>query len=92
MGSFIEIYVQDTGLGMNKETIKKINQNNGFTTKGTASESGTGLGLMLSREFLARNGGQLHIESEPGKGSTFSFTLPHEVEVAMEKTAAPPVL
>ena len=92
MGSFVEVYVQDTGLGMNKETIRKINQNNGFTTKGTASESGTGLGLMLSREFLTRNGGQLHIESEPGKGSTFSFTLPHEVEVATEKTTATPAL
>ena len=78
MGTFVEVYVQDTGTGMNKETLQKILQNNGFTTKGTASEPGTGLGLMLSREFLSRNGGQLHIESELGKGSTFSFTLPHE--------------
>jgi two-component system, sensor histidine kinase and response regulator len=78
MDSFVEVYVQDTGMGMTKETLKKINQNNGYTTKGTASELGTGLGLMLSREFLAKNGGQLHIETEPGKGSIFSFTLPHE--------------
>jgi two-component system, sensor histidine kinase and response regulator len=78
MDAFVEIYVQDTGTGICKETLKKIQQNNGFTTKGTASEAGTGLGLMLSREFLAKSGGQLHIESEPGKGSTFSFTVPHE--------------
>jgi two-component system, sensor histidine kinase and response regulator len=87
MGSFVEIYVQDNGLGISQDTLKKIYQNNGFTTKGTASESGTGLGLMLSREFLAKAGGQLHIESEPGKGSVFSFTLPHEIEVAAGKTA-----
>ncbi|HEY1113484.1 MAG TPA: HAMP domain-containing sensor histidine kinase [Chitinophagaceae bacterium] len=92
MGAFVEVYVQDTGLGMNKETLKKINQNNGFTTKGTASESGTGLGLMLSREFLAKSGGQLHIESEPGQGSIFSFTLPHQVEEGVEKPAGAPVL
>ena len=78
MEAFVEVYVQDTGTGMTKETIKKIQANNGFTTKGTASEAGTGLGLMLSREFLTRSGGQLHIESEPGKGSIFSFTLPQE--------------
>ena len=78
MDAFVEVYVLDTGTGMSKETLKKIQRNVGFTTKGTASESGTGLGLMLSREFLSKSGGQLHIESAPGKGSTFSFTLPHE--------------
>jgi signal transduction histidine kinase len=92
MGAFVEVYVQDNGLGMTKETLRKINQNNGFTSKGTASEPGTGLGLMLSRDFLARSGGQLHIESEPGKGSTFSFTLPHETDITVEKTADAPVL
>lgn len=92
MGAFVEVYVQDNGLGISPDTLKKINQNNGFTTKGTASESGTGLGLMLSREFLAKNGGQLHIESAPGMGSTFSFTLPHEIAIPAERTATTPVL
>ena len=68
--------MQDSGTGISKEALDKINENNFYTTKGTASESGTGLGLMLCKEFLARNGGQMHIESEPGKGSVFSFTLP----------------
>jgi two-component system, sensor histidine kinase and response regulator len=76
ISSFVEIYVQDSGTGISKEAMQKINENNFYTTKGTASESGTGLGLMLCKEFLARNGGQMHIESEPGKGSVFSFTLP----------------
>jgi two-component system sensor histidine kinase/response regulator len=76
LSSFVEIYVQDSGTGITKEALEKINENNFYTTKGTASESGTGLGLMLCKEFLAKNGGQMHIESEIGKGSIFSFTLP----------------
>lgn len=74
--SFIEVYVQDNGMGISQEALQKINQNIYYTTKGTASEPGTGLGLMLCKEFLALNGGQMHIESKQGKGSTFSFTLP----------------
>jgi len=73
---FVEVYVQDSGQGITREAIEKINENNFYTTKGTASESGTGLGLMLCKEFLAKHGGKMHIESEPGKGSIFSFTLP----------------
>ncbi|MFL5772420.1 MAG: sensor histidine kinase, partial [Flavisolibacter sp.] len=76
LNSFVEVYVQDSGTGISKEALLKINENNFYTTKGTASESGTGLGLMLCKEFLAKNGGQMHIESEIGKGSVFSFTLP----------------
>ena len=63
---------------MSAEDIKKIRENNFYTTSGTASESGTGLGLMLCKEFLSKNGGQLHIESDPATGSTISFTLPRE--------------
>ena len=74
--SFIEIYVKDSGTGISNDALQKINSNDFYTTKGTASESGTGLGLMLSKEFLARNGSQLHIESEPGSGSVFSFAVP----------------
>lgn len=83
ISSFVEIYVQDTGVGMTKDAIQKISESNFYTTKGTSSESGTGLGLMLCKEFLHKNGGQMHIESEPGKGSIFSFTLPR-LEVVQE--------
>lgn len=74
--AFVEVYVKDSGAGISEEALKKINKNDFYTTKGTASESGTGLGLMLCKEFLARNGGQLHIESKVGLGSVFSFTIP----------------
>jgi signal transduction histidine kinase len=73
--SFIEISVIDTGVGISKENLDKL-FNEYYTSKGTANESGTGLGLMLCKEFLTKNGGNLRVESEEGKGSTFAFTLP----------------
>ena len=74
--TIVEVYIQDNGTGISPEALKKINGDGFYSTKGTASESGTGLGLKLCKEFMARNGGQLYIESKPGEGSTFSFSLP----------------
>jgi signal transduction histidine kinase len=74
--SFVEVYVQDNGPGISQEALLKINNNDFYSTKGTANESGTGLGLMLCKEFLARNGGRLFIESKMGRGSVFSFSFP----------------
>jgi signal transduction histidine kinase len=73
---FCRVSIIDNGIGMDGEALVKIRENNYYSTSGTASESGTGLGLMLCRDFLSKNGGELLIESEPGKGSVFSFTLP----------------
>jgi signal transduction histidine kinase len=73
--SFIELSVKDNGVGISSENLDKL-FNEYYTSKGTANESGTGLGLMLCKEFLAKNGGQMQVKSEEGKGSTFSFTLP----------------
>jgi signal transduction histidine kinase len=73
---FAEVYVKDSGLGMSSAELKKVNDQEFFTTNGTAQEQGTGIGLMLCREFLHKNDGHLRIESEVGKGSTFSFSLP----------------
>lgn len=77
MRSHIEVYVQDTGTGITEDVIQKLMMEDiYYTTKGTDGESGTGLGLMLCKEFLSKNGGRMHVQSEPGKGSIFSFTLP----------------
>lgn len=76
----VEIYVKDTGMGISPEALEKINEDNYYSTKGTIGESGTGLGLILSKEFLIRNGGKMNIESQSGKGSIFSFTLPVKEE------------
>ena len=72
----VEIIIKDTGEGMDDVMLEKIRSNNYFTTEGTSGERGTGLGLMLCREFLGKNKGMLHIESAKGEGSIFSFTLP----------------
>ncbi|HWK07189.1 MAG TPA: HAMP domain-containing sensor histidine kinase [Puia sp.] len=77
MRSHIEIFVHDTGTGISQANLQKLMvEDIYYTTKGTEGEAGTGLGLMLCKEFLSKNGGHMHVQSEPGKGSTFSFTLP----------------
>lgn len=76
MRSHIEVVVKDTGTGISEDGLRRLMEANYYTTRGTIGEAGTGLGLMLVKEFLSRNGGQMRIESEPGKGSTFAFTLP----------------
>jgi two-component system sensor histidine kinase/response regulator len=73
---YVEIFVRDSGTGMSPDVLQRLIEGSHYTTVGTANEAGTGLGLMLCKEFLSRNGGRLNIQSEPGKGSTFSFTLP----------------
>ena len=73
----IEVYVKDSGIGMDAETVEKLFKlDQTFSTVGTANEQGTGLGLILCKEFIEKNNGSIHVDSEPGKGSTFRFTLP----------------
>ncbi len=71
------IRVTDTGVGIAPENLERLFVlNSGFTTVGTANEKGTGLGLLLCKEFVERNGGRLYVESELGKGTQFIFTIP----------------
>ncbi|MBL4614651.1 MAG: HAMP domain-containing histidine kinase [Magnetovibrio sp.] len=71
------INVTDTGVGMSEKTLDKLfNLADNVSTLGTDGENGTGLGLLLCNELVERNAGKLYVESELGKGSTFSFTLP----------------
>jgi len=74
---FYKTSVRDTGIGFNKATAQKIlNSKSFYSTAGTANEVGSGLGLLLSKEFVERNGGHLWAESSPNNGSTFYFTIP----------------
>ncbi len=72
-----EISVTDSGIGISVDNIDKIFKiDESFSTFGTEREKGTGLGLILCKEFVEKNGGKLRVKSEAGKGSTFTFTLP----------------
>ena len=71
----VNFKVKDTGVGMDAESIRKLLQGDSFTTLGTSKEKGHGIGLPVVQDFIRRHGGQLHIQSEPGKGSEFSFQL-----------------
>jgi len=72
-----EIYIKDSGLGVPKENLNRIFEvSENISTKGTEGETGTGLGLILCKEFVEKHGGKIWVESETGKGSEFIFTIP----------------
>ncbi len=73
----IEISVADNGIGIEEEALEKIfDSNSQFTSRGTADEKGSGIGLILCKEFVELLGGRIWVESEIDKGSNFIFTLP----------------
>jgi anti-sigma regulatory factor (Ser/Thr protein kinase) len=74
---YVEISVTDTGVGIPEEHLPDLFRIDvKVSTPGTAGERGTGLGLPLCRDLIEKNGGTIEVESEPGKGTTFRFTLP----------------
>ena len=74
---FHQIIVLDNGVGIKADKIKDLfTAHINVSTQGTGNEKGTGLGLMLCKDFIERNGGQIWVESEEGKGSSFYFTFP----------------
>lgn len=76
-GEQVEISIIDTGIGMNEEKLKNLFKiDHARSSKGTSNEKGTGLGLIIAKELIEKQGGKLKVESEVGKGSTFKFTLP----------------
>lgn len=71
------ISVHDNGVGINKGSIKKLFRiEESYSTMGTQKEMGTGLGLLLCKEFIEKHGGKIWVESRPDEGSTFYFTIP----------------
>jgi PAS domain S-box-containing protein len=75
--SNIIISVSDNGIGIPSDNLSKLfDISEVLTTTGTAKETGTGLGLLLCKEFVEKHGGKIWVESEVGKGSVFKFTLP----------------
>ena len=75
-GDFIHVSVKDNGKGIKKEDQAKVlDEDTHFTTFGTNNEKGSGLGLMLCKDFVMQHDGKLWFESEEGKGTTFHFTM-----------------
>ncbi|MBN2764031.1 MAG: HAMP domain-containing histidine kinase, partial [Bacteroidales bacterium] len=71
-----EICVSDNGIGMDAGKIAGLfKPESHFSEAGTAAEKGTGLGLIICKEFIEKNGGAINVQSESGKGSKFTFTL-----------------
>lgn len=74
------VSVSDNGIGMKDDVLSILfDKTAPYTTRGTANEKGTGLGLILCKEFVEKNGGRIWVESEVNKGSTFYFTLPKPI-------------
>lgn len=73
----IRIFVEDNGIGIEKDKISKLfSITSNYTTPGTNEESGTGLGLILCKEFVEKNSGSIDVASEQNKGTTFIIELP----------------
>ena len=76
-GSTVKISIQDNGVGISAEKIKRLfTIDKSISSKGTNDEMGTGLGLLMCKEFVEKNAGKIQVESEVGKGSKFIFTVP----------------
>ncbi len=82
------ISVEDNGVGIRPEDkIKLFNLDSNYSRPGTSNEKGTGLGLILCKDFVEKNGGEIGVESKEGVGSKFWFTLPLRVNKIEKKSS-----
>jgi len=73
----LQVEVSDNGIGISPEDQTKLFRiDTDFSKKGTMGEGGTGLGLILCKEFIEKNNGRIWVNSNPGEGSSFFFTIP----------------
>jgi len=80
VGDKVEIAISDTGIGIKKENIDKLFRiEHNLMTVGTNGEKGSGLGLILCKEFIEKHDGKIQVESVEGKGSSFIFTMPKSI-------------
>jgi signal transduction histidine kinase len=74
---FVAVRISDNGVGISRDVMQKLFTLVGVTKPGTQLEKGTGIGLVVCKEFVERNGGTIGVESTIGEGTTFEFTIPH---------------
>ncbi|MBL0739775.1 tetratricopeptide repeat-containing sensor histidine kinase [Chryseolinea lacunae] len=85
-GDLVEISVTDSGVGMTSADLRKLfNVETHFSNPGTLQEKGAGIGLLLTKEFIEKNGGSIWATSELGKGSTFTFTVRQDSNMVGEE-------
>lgn len=73
----VEVYVEDNGLGMHEEEVRDLFQpGKHFTRRGTNQETGSGIGLLITKEMVSKNGGNIWVSSRKHEGTIFTFTLP----------------
>jgi signal transduction histidine kinase len=77
-GNMFSIVVADTGVGISLANQEKLFQPVSFTSRGTAGEHGTGLGLLVCKEYIEKMGGNISFESREGEGTTFYCAIPQE--------------
>lgn len=78
-----KVSIRDNGVGISEtDKAKLFRKDSNPSTIGTSQEQGTGLGLILCRDFVEKNGGKIGVDSEVGKGSTFHFTVPRFEQLA----------
>ena len=74
---FYEISIKDNGIGMTQETVSKLmTLSESQSTQGTAGEKGSGMGLLICKEFVNKHSGKIRVESELGKGTEFIISFP----------------
>lgn len=89
-GDFIEIIVEDNGIGIAPEDIPSLfREFSQLESPYSEQCEGTGMGLALAKKLVELHGGQLRVESEPGKGSRFAFTLPVRARKASAEASPP---
>jgi signal transduction histidine kinase/ligand-binding sensor domain-containing protein len=88
--SFVTVYIRDNGVGMSDATVGKIfSSASPESTLGTEKEQGSGLGLIICKEFVTQNKGRIWCTSSPGSGTTFFFTMPcHSMRKGIDDSAA----
>jgi signal transduction histidine kinase len=76
-GNMVQFEVSDSGVGMEREVLESLKKFGELDSSlGTDQEIGTGLGLQLATDLVEKNGGVMHVDSTPGAGSVFTFTIP----------------